>query len=728
MRINRQWMQTLFFMMGFVVLPSVSQAVLFNNIITESPPIWTKTGIEKVPLMGEAATVICYFFAPSPITGREGWIEFELPSDVEMIAGEQKSLFSFTTEDVKGVDINNIPISTLQAEITVVFKQAGEKHINCSLYKMDGEMFSGGGGLDLIIGDTESFFLHGDVSQPPLQPQLSPQAPQSALLNLNTTATLGAITPLSCETQVLDDSVGEARLQWVLPDTASLASGELDSGWQAIDPSLRLESSVIFQNSGEQRVQCQMTFRRAGATYAGATAVAVTQVQETDEAMTSSQTLIKTLPYPSITPTALLEALSAPQSPTTTGYTPGYYDIRAILPDLLTLEGHWRFTDRNGQPAALPLTVEVFRADTGAQVAACITQPEHNGFYACKPFHYSPGTVLVTRVSAYLHIKGEGVDEVLQVIDPQTGLPYTAVSAPHLPNQAYRGTSDMQADITDSLVGYFSNNNISTPDNSERAFWVMQELLGVWRYVWEHTQRMQLSPHSAGSATVLWHHTVKPTLPYQTASYRHGLITLGRDAPWSASLIRYAYAHAIRDRIYRQNVALTPVTFDHCSSEVALTVAHEDLSCAWAAGWAAFFSAATEAQASTTFDILLSPTPGKQAPDMYRMDLELAHSSQQDQWMGGANVPARIAAALWDLFDQRNIHQDETAGETLDQDFIWAGFEPLWDTFFHTPVPVFFDPAQDFSKPSYLQQWVNRGYYSNGTQEIDLLRHNRIFE
>ncbi len=65
MRINRQWMQRLLFMMGLIALPSASQPIVFNSIIAESPPIWTKAGIEKVPLMGEAATVTCYFFALS---------------------------------------------------------------------------------------------------------------------------------------------------------------------------------------------------------------------------------------------------------------------------------------------------------------------------------------------------------------------------------------------------------------------------------------------------------------------------------------------------------------------------------------------------------------------------------------------------------------------------------------------------------------------------------------
>ncbi len=724
MRINTQWKQTLFFMIGLIVIPQVSQAALSKGLFADGPPAWTETDIEKAPLVGEEVTLTCRFFTLFQ-DKTEGWLEFELPPNAEIIAGEQKPSFSFTAEEVKDIGVNETPIPTVQAEITVLFKQAGEKHVNCSLYKMDGKMLAAGGGVDLSIGDTESFFLHGPLYMDSLPALLSPQAPQSASLSLSDTTVVGDMTPLSCTARVFDDSVSEVRLQLVLPDTASLASGELDSGWQTPVPLFRLDSSVIFQNTGEQTVQCQMTFRRAGQTYAGTTAVAVTQVQETDASTAMPQALIKTLPSPSITPSALLAALSAPQTPAITEYTPGYSSYLFHQPAQLTLEGHWRVADRNGQPVALPLTVEVFRADTGAQVAACITQPEHNGFYACGPFHHVSGGVFLNRVSAYLHIKGEGVDEILQVIDPQTGQPYTVVSAPHYPERAYRDIPDLPLDST---VGYSSNHLISTPDNTERAFWVMQELLGVWRYVWAETQRMQLNPHSAGSATVLWHHTVKPNVPYQTASYHQGLMTLGRDAPWSASLIRYAYARAIQDRIYRQNVALTPVTFEHCSPEVTLTVAHEDLSCAWAAGWAAFFSAATEAQASATFDMLLSPAPSKQAPDMYHMDLELAHSSQQEQWMGGANVPARIAAALWDLFDQRNVNQDETAGETLDQDFIWAGFEPLWNTFFHTPVPVFFDPAQDFSKPSYLQQWVNRGYYSNGTQEIDLLRHNRIFE
>lgn len=372
-----------------------SSAIASSNL-----PYSAYVSMDEPPLVGEAVRVICKAVGLSDFSDVS--VSFDFPEETKVLSGAVT--WEGTLHELEPVEISAV----------ISFTKPGVKTVLCHVVKhIDGQVYSGGdGALELSVGETESFFGLSRLRQnPPYihMPELSP--PQYANLTTDNPAPdLNEIVALKCSArQPYPPVIDDVRLAFEFPGDAVVLSEDSES-WP-------FTTQVRFQSPGTKRIQCRMFFRRDGG--------------PEQEGVPGSIDLVVGEPVP-VAPDPPVMIRTLPSSPTITPdeFIHGRPPATSASPQNMTVQGHWKFTDRTGAPTAIWLTVDILRADTYEQLASCVADPTQGGLYTCGPFEKPAYVKLISRASTYIRIKNDVWDEILQVVDPRTGRPYAADSTP----------------------------------------------------------------------------------------------------------------------------------------------------------------------------------------------------------------------------------------------------------------------------------------------------------
>lgn len=330
--------------------------------------------------------------------------------------------------------------------------------------------------------------------------------------------------------------------------------------------------------------------------------------------------------------------------------------------NLLTITGRWRFFDRNDNRTSTHLLVQIIRGDNNTVLASCYT--DANGFYSCGPFT-NPGSAGV-RSRLLTFVTDTATGNTLVTVDPSVGTAGTVANA-------YRVTTEIRvfADGTRDIGA----REIPNGDSVERAFWIMQDLIRVWLYIWNQTGSSQTPQESAGSATVEWSFTGTDGDYYQSG----GNIHLRGNSPLSNTVVGHEYGHNIMYTVYGNWMPTSNCPSPHFIQRSS------NVTCAWTEGWANFLTMAVnndpvyrwETGGSVNLEIPTWGTPG---------------------WDNGDAVEGRVAGALWDILDNLNDGTDT---------YTDVNIVNIWDTLFH---------QNDDNFRQYSEAWIARGHPAVGPE------------
>jgi hypothetical protein len=326
----------------------------------------------------------------------------------------------------------------------------------------------------------------------------------------------------------------------------------------------------------------------------------------------------------------------------------------------LTVTGTWKYYDRNdAYVGAKQMAVELLDGNN-SHLAWCKT--DDTGYYSCGPVENPGATGVYTMLNSYAWFTvSTGVSDTLTVVDPMwsgcdPGIPDVAC--------AYGIANDTTvfSDGTHSIgVWYIANG-----DTWERAFWVEQDVINAWRYVWDGTGSAQDPKESTGSTVVEWYDSSTDGAYYMRGENIH----LAADNPLSNTVVNHEYGHNIMWTAYGGTMPTS-----YCPSPHYINGASH-VNCAWTEGWANFFSLAVNNDPVYRWDSGAS------------LDLE----NPTGYWEDGEAVEGRVAGAMWDILDTTNDGFDTYSD---------GGIANFWDTLYHQNDDNFFQ---------FWQAWTSRGH------------------
>lgn len=518
-------------------------------------------------------------------------------------------------------------------------------------------------------------------------------APIHVRLALDRLAGVGETVTLTCEVSA-DQAAPDTRARIELPAQARLVGGELD--WQGdlvAGASISFAARIVFDAPGEMTLRAVASQRLDARSSWGdlATLYLTVGARASRAGFTPipSDRREQKAEFEGVPDGIVLgdDALLRAQSPRDLSLVPAHVALRAtsecpagvieeegaeplcvdaarkadginVVPaGQLTVTGHWSYQGRDGvNHPARNLLVEVVRGDDNANLAYCFTDLQ--GAYSCGPFT-NPGSVGVrVRLFSWTHLTP---DDTLSVVNPDWGSPPSA-------NDAYTvGTGAVVfADGTHDIGSLRP-----TPGgNAERAYWTVDDLIDVWRYV-----NFNGGGTTVGSITVEWKIDSTTGNYYIDGSH----VYLKGDAPLAqlGSTVKHEYGHNAMWNVFG---AYFPPTA--CGSPHYANVAY-DAGCAWTEGWATFLALVT------------NNTPIYYWANGDSLDFE-GPTWGTPNWDTGDWVEGRVAGALWDIFDNQEDNDDLYGG---------GAFAPFWDLMRSYRIDVF---------TQWWSHWLGRGY-DNGS-------------
>jgi len=294
----------------------------------------------------------------------------------------------------------------------------------------------------------------------------------------------------------------------------------------------------------------------------------------------------------------------------------------------LTIEGRWQFYGRNSSLESEQMKVYIVRGDNNKILSICYT--DENGYYSCGPFG-NPGSagvrsVFVTSVTYSLN------RDTLRVINLDTKNVF-----------AYTTPSVKFQDGTRNIGSYF----IGKDKENVRAYWLQKDLIKVWKFIYHNAGKYQNPKVSAGSCTIRWKADSEDGNYYNLG----GDIYLEADAPLSNTVVGHEYGHRIMYGVYGNCFPN-----DNCPSPHYIGLA-SNTTCAWTEGWANFLPLAVNND------------------PVYRWEKSSRNleTTYHEGWENGDAVEGRIAASLWDIYDQENDNLDKYSDQT---------FRKIWDVLY----------------------------------------------
>ena len=329
---------------------------------------------------------------------------------------------------------------------------------------------------------------------------------------------------------------------------------------------------------------------------------------------------------------------------------------------LLTINGRWRFYDRDDTLTSEQMLVEIVRGDNNDHLAWCYT--DIDGLYSCGPFSNPNSAGIKSWFLSYMNFSP--YDDILVTINPDWG---TTAST----DNAYVTTTPVEifSDGTHDIGAW------EVPNNStyERAYWITEDLIRVYKYIWFETGMSQNPQETAGPGTVEWKIDSTDGTYYLEAGNIH---LTGAD-PLSNTVVGHEYAHNIMYSVY----GYYPTT--NCP-DLHYIEDRSSIICAWTEGWANFLPLAVNNDpiyrwSSGAMLNLETPTWGTAG------------------WDEGDDVEGRVAGALWDIYDSINDGYDKYCDGSIIN---------IWDVFFHEKHDNFFQ---------YWTSWMSRGHNISGANK-----------
>jgi hypothetical protein len=323
-------------------------------------------------------------------------------------------------------------------------------------------------------------------------------------------------------------------------------------------------------------------------------------------------------------------------------------------PGSLTITGRWRFHDRDDVKRSEQMLVEIVNGDDFSHLAWCYTDVD--GYYSCGPFTNPGSDGVVSLWYSYVKFSGNR----LLTVNPDWGTdasPYNAYYVMTHPAMTF-------SDGTQDIGSWYINND----NYYERAFWITDDLIREYKYIWFNAGKSQSPQETAGPGTVEW--KIDST---DGTYYRRGEnIHLEGEDPLSNTVVGHEYGHNIMWTIYGDWMPTT-----HCPSPHYIQYSSH-VNCAWTEGWANFITIAANNDpvyrwASGSSLNLENPTWGT------------------PYWHEGEDVEGRVAGAMWDIIDTHDDGYDQYDGS----------FADIWDTIYH---------QNDNRFSEYWAAWKSRGH------------------
>jgi hypothetical protein len=520
----------------------------------------------------------------------------------------------------------------------------------------------------------------------------APSTPQDALaepatpiqvdLQIDRLARLGETAALSCVVSAAYDAPG-ARAAIELPANAELASGALS--WQGdllAGQPVTLNATILFKGSGDTAIACRALrpteeldtwgdldtlYLSVGEqeTLDGFAPVPLTErdvlgeMESPGQGVVLSQLAAYPASSPSDAPDNAAPAVDAHQK----GAEPAVAAVETPLGNL-TITGRWRFYNRDGVLDSEQMIIEIVRGDNGNHLAWCYTDAA--GYYTCGPFTNPGGVGVRSRYLSYTNFNP--YNDILVTVNPDTG---TTGST----GNAFAFTTSVQsfADGTHDIGGWSTGSS----NNNRRAYWVTNDLIRVWKYIWFQTGSSQSPQETSGQATVQW----KIDSTDGTYYSRGGNIHLEGADPLSKTVVGHEYGHNMMWNIYG---AWMPTTY--CPSPHYIQYASH-VNCAWTEGWANFIT------------IAVNNEPVYYWSSGSTLNLETP-SWTTSNWDDGDSVEGRVAGGMWDILDAANDGDDTYSdGNLVD----------IWDTIYH---------QNDSNYSEYWAAWKSRGHTNTSAGPI----------
>lgn len=517
-----------------------------------------------------------------------------------------------------------------------------------------------------------------------------PSTPIQVNLTIDRLPLLGQAATLTC-TAISIAEAPDSELAIELPDSAQLTGGELTwRGTLTPGQPAAISATVVFKDPGDAAIRCrarhtvddlnswgdlQAVYLSVGQeeTLEGYAPVPASQHDPLGEVeVAGTGTVVSAeAAYPASTPVE-----SPDQQPPAVDAQFDATQPANVLPETpdgnLTITGRWRFYGRDGAVDSEQMIVEIVRGDNGNHLAWCYT--DASGYYTCGPFTNPGGVGVRSRYISYTNFNP--YNDILVTVNPDTGTTGNTANAFAFTTSVQSfsdGTHDIGAWTTGS-----SNDN-------RRAFWITNDLIRVWKYVFYQTGSSQSPQETSGPSTVQWNISSTDGTYYS----RGGNVHLAGDDPISKTVVGHEYGHNIMWTIYG---AWLPTTY--CPSPHYIQY-FSHVNCAWTEGWANFITIAVNNEpvyywaSGSTLNL---ETPSWTTPN----------------WDDGDGVEGRVAGAMWDILDPANEGDDQwTEGDLID----------LWDTIYH---------QNDSNFSEYWAAWKSRGHENGSAGPIMSLYQSTI--
>ncbi len=542
--------------------------------------------------------------------------------------------------------------------------------------------------LILMLSSAVSVVKSAVNDRQPSENLAEPATPITVSLTINQSPLLGQPADLTCTVSSAVDAPG-VTAQLELPTAAHLLKGEARwSGDLSAGQSVQFSATIVFEAGGDAAIFCralriideQNVWGDLAAVYVsiGTTeshsGFAPISREERDalgevEAIGDGQVIGTATAYP------------APIHNDPAGEPPGvepHADAESLPPSSepptgdLTITGRWRFYGREDTVESEQMVVEIVRGDNSGHLAWCYTGSD--GYYTCGPFTNPGGVGVRSRYLSYTSFNPYG--DILVTINPNSGTVGNT-------DNAYAFTTSVQV-FSDGTHDIGVWNTGSSNDN-RRAYWVTDDLIKEWKYIYFSTGSTQSPQETSGQGTAEWKIDSTDGAYYS----RGGNIHLKGEDPLSNTVVGHEYGHNMMWNIYG---AWMPTTYCPSPHYVQLT---SHVNCAWTEGWANFITLAA------------NNDPVYRWASGGSLNLETPTWTSSG-WDDGDDVEGRVAGALWDILDSVNEGDDQySAGDLAD----------IWDAIYH---------QTDSNFSEYWAAWKSRGHPNTSAGPVMSLYQNTI--
>lgn len=336
----------------------------------------------------------------------------------------------------------------------------------------------------------------------------------------------------------------------------------------------------------------------------------------------------------------------------------------------LTVTGTWSYYDRDDvYTPAREYLVELVQGDNSAHLSWCYT--DLSGQYSCGPVTNPGGVGVRTILNSWTSFNPN--PDTLAVVNPDWGTTNAV-------GNSFRAQSGVVvlADGTQSIGGWYVLNG----DAYERAFWTLQDVIDVWRYI-----HFNGGGGEAGATTVQWKIDSTDGTYYSPGGNVH---LMGVDPLAKAGTVaKHEYGHNILYTAYGGYYPPFPNCNPH-SIQVALSAG-----CGWTEGWAEFLPSVVNNEAAFYW------------PGGARLDLETPTWGSSG-WDSGDWPEGRVAGAMWDMFDAQNDGDDTYSN---------GAFADFWDVIYNVNSDTF---------SQWWASWLARGHNNASWGPIMGLYQNTI--